>query len=256
MPTEDSSSDALQAFAELVNNARNIVFFTGAGISTESGIPDFRSPGTGLWTKMKPIQFQDFVASAEVRTESWQRRFEGERVMENALPNKGHQAVANIMAQDKGLVVITQNVDNLHQAGGVADAQVIELHGNASYATCLECSTRYEMADLADQFAAQGQVAPCSRCGGIIKTATISFGQAMPAEPMALAQAAVDACDLMIVAGSSLQVFPAASFPEYAKQQGAKLVIVNREPTPLDDIADLVLHREIGETLAFVGDVN
>ena len=250
------SNDKLQEFMDLVNAARKIVFFTGAGISTESGIPDFRSPGTGLWTKMKPIQFQDFIASAEVRTESWRRRFEGERVMEDALPNKGHLAVANLMNNGKGLVVITQNVDNLHQAGGVRDDQVIELHGNASYANCLECGTRYELADLASQFATQSQVAPCSRCGGIIKTATISFGQAMPEQPMAQAQAAVDACDLMIVAGSSLQVFPAASFPEYAKQRGAKLVIVNREPTPLDDIADLVLHREIGETLAFIGNVN
>lgn len=250
------SNDELEDFMGLVTTARKIVFFTGAGISTESGIPDFRSPGTGLWTKMKPIQFQDFVASAEVRTESWRRRFEGERVIEDALPNKGHLAVANLMNNGQGLVVITQNVDNLHQAGGVPDDQVIELHGNACYATCLECNTRYELADLETQFSAQGQVPPCSRCGGIIKTATISFGQAMPEQQMAQAQAAVEACDLMIVAGSSLTVFPAASFPEYAKQRGAKLVIVNREPTPLDDIADLVLHREIGETLAFVGDVN
>jgi NAD-dependent deacetylase len=249
-------NDPLQEFMDLVSAARKIVFFTGAGISTESGIPDFRSPGTGLWTKIKPIQFQDFVASAEVRAESWRRRFDGERVMENAHPNKGHLAVANLMTSGKGLVVITQNVDNLHQAGGVPDDQVIELHGNASYATCLECRLRYELADLETQFSTQGQVAPCSRCGGIVKTATISFGQAMPERQMAQAQAAVDECDLMIVAGSSLLVFPAASFPEYAKQRGAKLVIVNREPTPLDDIADLVLHREIGETLAFVGDVN
>lgn len=250
------SNDALEAFMALVTAAHKIVFFTGAGISTESGIPDFRSPGTGLWTKMKPIQFQDFVASTDVRTESWKRRFEGERVIEEALPNKGHLAVANLIAKGKGLIVITQNVDNLHQAGGVPDDQVIELHGNACYATCLECSTRYELADIETQFSAQGQVPPCSRCGGIIKTATISFGQAMPEQQMAQAQAAVEACDLMIVAGSSLTVFPAASFPEYAKQRGAKLVIVNREPTPLDEIADLVLHREIGETLAFVGDVN
>lgn len=250
------TDDPLQEFMALVSASHNIVFFTGAGISTESGIPDFRSPGTGLWTKMKPIQYQDFVASEQVRTESWRRRFEGERVMENAQPNKGHLAVANLMASSRGLAVITQNVDNLHQAGGVPDDQVIELHGNACYATCLDCNTRYELADLEAQFATQGQVAPCSRCGGIVKSATISFGQAMPEQPMAQAQAAVDKCDLMIVAGSSLAVFPAASFPQYAKQLGAKLVIVNREPTPLDDIADLVLHREIGETLAFVGDVN
>ena len=219
-----SDDQDLERFTEMVDAAQSIVFFTGAGISTESGIPDFRSPGTGLWTKMKPIQFQDFVASEEVRQESWRRRFDGERVMENAEPNLGHRAVAELIRREKATHVITQNVDNLHQDAGADDDAVIELHGNASYATCLSCAVRYEMADLEAQFRDTGAVAPCASCGGIVKSATISFGQSMPELAMQRAQSAVEACDLCIVAGSSLQVYPAAGFPEYAKRLGAGLV--------------------------------
>ena len=246
----------LEALAKLIESAQRIVFFTGAGISTESGIPDFRSPGTGLWTKMKPIQFQDFVASEEMRQESWRRRFSGERKMETAKPNKGHDSVAHLMELGRCLAVITQNVDNLHQDAGVPDDQVIELHGNASYAKCLSCETRYEMADLEQQFVQRGNVEPCSRCGGIVKSTTISFGQSMPEKEMARAQEATEATDLMIIAGSSLLVYPAAGFPEYAKRLGAKLAIVNREATPLDDIADVVVHGEIGPTFSFVVGIN
>jgi NAD-dependent deacetylase len=240
----------------IIESARNVVFFTGAGISTESGIPDFRSPGTGLWNKMKPIEFQDFVASDEVRQESWRRRFSGERTLENARPNKGHKAVAKLINTGKASAVITQNVDNLHQDSGIPDPQVIELHGNTSYASCLSCSTRMEMADVERQFLQHGRVEPCGRCGGIIKSATISFGQAMPEGPMQAAQSATEACDVMIVVGSSLVVYPAAGFPEHAKRRGATLIILNREPTPLDEIADLVLHEEIGPTLSYVVGIN
>lgn len=240
----------------MLDTARRVVVFTGAGISTESGIPDFRSPGTGLWTKIKPIQFQDFVASEAVRQESWRRRFTGERLMENAKPNKGHEAVAKLIAEGKCTAVITQNVDNLHQDSGVPDSQVIELHGNASFATCLSCHTRYELADLEEQFKATQRVAPCARCGGIIKGATISFGQSMPEREMERARQHTLACDLFMVIGSSLSVYPAAGFPEFAKQRGAGLVILNREETPLDSIADLVLHREIGPSLSYVVGIN
>jgi NAD-dependent deacetylase len=249
----DEDVDALRA---LVEAAQNIVFFTGAGISTESGIPDFRSPGTGLWNKIKPIEFQDFLASQETRTESWRRRFGGDRKMEHAKPNKGHEAVARLVGSGKASAIITQNVDNLHQDSGVPDDRVIELHGNASYATCLSCGTRYEMAHLEQQFHRHQRVDPCGRCGGIIKGATISFGQAMPEEAMARAQAATQACDLMIIIGSSLVVYPAAGFPEYAKQLGAGLAIVNREETPLDSLADVVVHREIGPTMSYVVGIN
>ena len=248
--------DSVSRLTAIIESARNVVFFTGAGISTESGIPDFRSPGTGLWNKMKPIEFQDFVASDEVRQESWRRRFSGERTLENARPNKGHKAVAKLINTSKASAVITQNVDNLHQDSGIPDPQVIELHGNTSYASCLSCSTRMEMADVERQFLQHGRVEPCGRCGGIIKSATISFGQAMPEGPMQAAQSATEACDVMIVVGSSLVVYPAAGFPEHAKRRGATLIILNREPTPLDEIADLVLHEEIGPTLSYVVGVN
>lgn len=240
----------------MLDAARRVVVFTGAGISTESGIPDFRSPGTGLWTKIKPIQYQDFVASEAVRQESWRRRFSGERLMENAKPNKGHEAVAKLVAEGKCTAVITQNVDNLHQDSGIPESQIIELHGNASFATCLTCHTRYELADLEEQFKSTQRVAPCGRCGGIIKGATISFGQSMPEREMERARQQTLACDLFMVVGSSLSVYPAAGFPEYAKQRGARLVIVNRDETPLDPIADLVLHREIGPSLAYVVGIN
>lgn len=247
------SADALK---DLIHRSKRIVFFTGAGISTESGIPDFRSPGTGLWNTIKPIQFQDFMASDAVRQESWKRRFEGEKVMETARPNRGHYAVAQLVNSGKASAVITQNVDNLHQNSGIDPDKVIELHGNATYAHCLRCQLRYELADLEATWKQIGRVEACSRCGGIIKSATISFGQAMPEEAMERAREETEACDLMIVLGSSLVVYPAAGFPEYAKRMGAKLAIVNREETPLDDIADLVIHDGIGVTLGFAAGVN
>jgi NAD-dependent deacetylase len=251
-----TENEDVDAFRELIEAAGNVVFFTGAGISTESGIPDFRSPGTGLWNKIRPIEFQDFVASEDKRREYWQRHFTGERPMANAKPNKGHDGVQRLIASGKATAVITQNVDNLHQDSGIPEDQVIELHGNASYATCLACGTRYELADLEQQFHRHGNVEPCGRCGGIVKSATISFGQAMPDAAMLRAQAATEACDLMIVIGSSLVVYPAAGFPEYAKRRGAGLVILNREETPLDPFADLVLHRDIGPTMSYVTGIN
>lgn len=253
--TKDAA-DQLDQFRRLLDAAQRVVFFTGAGISTESGIPDFRSPGTGLWTKIKQIRFQDFVASESIRQESWSRRFSGERTIEHARPNKGHEAVAKLIREGKATAVITQNVDNLHQKSGIDTNQIIELHGNATYAACLDCRTRYELAEIEQQFIHTGRVAACGRCQGIIKSATISFGQAMPEHEMQRAQQQTLACDLFVVVGSSLVVYPAAGFPELAKEIGAKLVIINREPTPLDPIADLLLHREIGQTLAYAVGIN
>jgi NAD-dependent deacetylase len=240
------------ALKTLIADAHRVVFFTGAGLSTESGIPDFRSPGTGLWNRVRPIDFQDFVASEEVRQLSWRRRFDGERVLERAKPNLGHVAIARLVETGKVISVITQNVDNLHQESGIPEAQVIELHGNAHYARCLSCQKRYELEALEVVFRRDDRIPPCERCGGIIKTATISFGQSMPEREMMRADEAVHACDLCVVAGSSLVVYPAASFPELAKQRAARLAIVNREPTPLDELADLVVHAELGVTLSQV----
>jgi len=234
---------------DLLGTSKRAVVFTGAGISTESGIPDFRSPGSGLWTKYKPIYFDDFVNSEDMRRESWRRKFAMESVLESARPNRGHLAVAQLVR--RGLVshIITQNIDNLHQDSGVPDERVIELHGNNSYARCLGCHERYEIDPIREAFARDETLPICDQCGGMIKTATISFGQSMPEHEMRRAQDAALACDLMLVAGSSLVVFPAAGFPAMAKQNGAKLVIVNREPTDLDDLADLVLNAELGPTL-------
>jgi NAD-dependent protein deacetylase/lipoamidase len=234
--------------ADLIAGSRRAVVFTGAGISTESGIPDFRSPG-GIWTRMAPIEFADFLASEEARRETWRRRFAMEEMFRAALPNRGHRAVTELVRRQKVHSVITQNIDGLHQAAGVGPDQVIELHGNTTYATCLDCRTRYELDALREAFERDGAAPRCSRCGGFVKTATISFGQAMPAAAMRHAEGETRAADLFIVAGSSLVVYPAAGFPELAKRNGAALVIINREPTALDRLADLVLHRPIGETL-------
>ena len=228
--------------------ANRIAIFTGAGISTESGIPDFRGTN-GVWTKMQPIMFQDFVASPEARRETWRRRFAGDDTMRAAQPNRGHRAVSMLVRQGKAQAVITQNIDGLHQASGVPEAQVIELHGNSTYAHCLDCGTRYEIGALRAAFDAEGDVPPCARCGGLVKTATISFGQAMPEEPMRRAREETMAADLFIVLGSSLVVFPAAGFPEIAKRNGAQLAIVNMQDTPLDGIADLVVHDAIGAVM-------
>jgi NAD-dependent deacetylase len=234
--------------AHLIEGACQAVVFTGAGISTESGIPDFRSPG-GIWTRMAPIDFSDFLASEEARRETWRRRFDADDMWRSALPNRGHRAVTELVRRGTVAAVITQNIDGLHQASGVPAAQVIELHGNSTYAHCLDCARRYEIPDLRVTFERDGTAPVCDACGGWVKTATISFGQAMPVEAMRRAEIETLASDLFIVAGSSLVVYPAAGFPDLAKRNGASLVIVNREPTGLDPIADLVLNRAIGETL-------
>jgi NAD-dependent deacetylase len=241
--------------AEMIRAASRIVVFTGAGISTESGIPDFRSPG-GIWSKMKPIYFQEFVASEARRREAWTRTFSGAAGWTGREPNAGHYAVARLVQQGKAAAVITQNVDNLHQDSGVPSDQVIELHGNASYAACLACGLRHEFADLRAPFLERGELPACRDCGGIIKSATISFGQAMPEEPMRRAEEETLACDFFLVLGSSLVVYPAAGFPVMAKQAGARLAIVNRDPTDLDPLADLVVNDEIGPVMAEVAPVH
>jgi NAD-dependent deacetylase len=227
------------------------VVFTGAGMSTESGIPDFRSPG-GVWSRMKPIYFQEFIGDEAMRREAWNRAFSGVAGWVGAAPNAGHMAVARLVASGKVSSVITQNVDNLHQHSGVPEAQVIELHGNASYAACLDCGRRHELEILKQRFLGTGDIPMCRDCGGLVKVATVSFGQPMPQDKMRLAEAETLACDLFLVLGSSLVVYPAAGFPVMAKRNGARLVIVNREPTDLDDYADLVLNTEIGPLLSSI----
>jgi len=240
--------DSTDHFRQLLADSSRAVVFTGAGISTESGIPDFRGPG-GLWTRMKPIDFQEFLASDEARQRSWQQWFDRGRSLREAQPNSGHRAVAHLVGTGVVAVVITQNVDNLHQDSGISADQVIELHGNATYAKCLGCGVVITMADIEREYRDSGRVGACVRCGGIVKSATISFGQMMPEEPMQRAQEETLACDLFIVLGSSLTVYPAAGFPLLARRNGARLVIVNQQPTDLDGVADLVINESIGATM-------
>jgi NAD-dependent deacetylase len=240
---------AIDGLRELVAGSRTIVPFTGAGISTECGIPDFRSPG-GIWTRMRPIEFGDFLASQEMRNESWRRRFAMEEQFGGAKPGRGHRALASLYRSGKVPAVITQNIDNLHQDSGILPADVVELHGNTTFATCLDCARRYELSWVKARMDRANGCAPDCDCGGFIKTATVSFGQAMPEEPMRRAQELAESCDLFIAIGSSLVVWPAAGFPLVAKRNGARLVIVNRDPTDFDAMADLVIHQDIGDALA------
>lgn len=236
------------ALGKLIGSSEQMVIFTGAGISTESGIPDFRSPN-GIWSKLKPIQFQDFVSSEEMRKEAWRRKIVIDEDMQRAVPNRGHRAVAALVASGKCNTVITQNIDGLHQVSGIPDENIVELHGNGTYAVCLECDLRHELEPIFAAFIRDETIPTCAQCGGLVKTATISFGQSMPVDAMQRAERATLRCDLFIVLGSSLVVHPAAGFPAYAKQNGAQLVIINREATDQDAIADLVLHKEIGPTI-------
>lgn len=241
---------AIARLKGLVERARVVLPFTGAGISTECGIPDFRSPG-GLWTKNKPIPFDAFVSSQEMRNEAWRRRFALEEKFSAARPGRGHLALASLYRAGKVPAVVTQNIDNLHQASGIPPGRVVELHGNTTFAVCLGCAKRYELAWVREKFeAAAGEAPDCPHCGGHIKSATVSFGQAMPEAEMRKAEKLTAACDLFLAIGSSLVVWPAAGFPLIAKRHGAALVIINREATDFDDLADLVVRQDIGAVLA------
>ncbi len=245
---------AIARLQDLVHGSNSIVPFTGAGISTECGIPDFRSPG-GLWTKNRPIPFDEFIASQEARNESWRRRFAMQAQFGGAKPGRGHRAVAGLYEAGKVPAVVTQNIDNLHQAAGIPAKDVVELHGNTTFAHCLDCNERFELDWVRRCMDAGNGCAPdCPSCGGYIKTATISFGQAMPEDAVRRAEELVQSCDLLVSIGSSLVVWPAAGLPLLAKRSGAMLVIINREPTDFDDIADLVVRADIGTVLEpFVG---
>ena len=232
----------------LIEKSKKLVFFTGAGISTNSGIPDFRGP-KGVWKTSTPIYFQDFISSKEKRTESWEKKFSNELSIDSAKPNIGHFKLAEIMNRKEETHLITQNVDNLHQDSGIDNSKITELHGNATYAKCLDCSKKYELTFIKEDFLATKEPPICNICGGLIKTATISFGQAMPEEEMITAQRVSIQSDLFICLGSSLAVFPAADLPLLAKETGANLVIINNEPTQMDHLSDLVINRDISEVL-------
>lgn len=230
-----------------IAQSRRIVGFTGAGISTESGIPDFRSPN-GVWARNRTVYFQEFMSHREDRIEYWRQKAESWPAMRDAVPNAGHRAFVALEKQGRLRAMITQNIDGMHQRAGQDPALVVELHGTTVEAGCLSCGKRTPMDEAVARVLA-GDLAPECQCGGYLKPATISFGQAMPEKEMIRATAATAGCEVFLAVGSSLVVHPAAGLPALAKQRGAKLIIINRTPTPLDDIADLVLHEEIGAVL-------
>lgn len=242
-------SDVIARLADMLRNAEHAVAFTGAGISTESGIPDFRSPG-GVWSKNTPVMYHDFLSDPAERRRYWRMRTESMTTMLPAKPNAGHHVLARLEEEGRIVALITQNIDELHQKAG--SRRVLELHGTAMTVSCLSCEKRWPAAVIQERVSA-GDVEPaCDECSGILKSMTISFGQAMPEVVMRDAKALAQDCDLFLAIGSSLVVHPAAALPAIARTCGARLAIINRDPTPLDDMADIVIRAPIGETLTQV----
>jgi NAD-dependent deacetylase len=239
---------AIRDLARLIENARQILAFTGAGISTECGVPDFRSPGSP-WLRHPPMPFQEFMASEANRAEAWRRKFVMDDLYRGARPGRGHRALARLDEIGRMSALVTQNIDGLHQASGIAEDRIIELHGNGSYALCLDCGQRHALGPIRQHLEETGAPPACVACGGIVKSGTISFGQAIPEAALRRARREAERCDLFLAIGSSLVVQPAAILPLLAKQAGATLVIVNRDRTPLDAVADLVIGEDIGDVL-------
>ncbi|MFO7783116.1 MAG: SIR2 family NAD-dependent protein deacylase [Thermodesulfobacteriota bacterium] len=242
--------EAIQKGATLIAKAGSIMAFTGAGLSTESGIPDFRSPG-GIWERYDPSEFEyhRIVSSDRAREAYWKMSTEFYGTMKNARPNPAHLALKSLEDMGKLSVIVTQNIDNLHQKAGNSPGKIIEVHGTAFRVSCLNCGKSYER-DVIEARLAAGDVIPaCDHCAGILKPATISFGQAMPQEALEAGFRHAEECELCLVLGSSLVVYPAASIPARAVQKGARLLIINRDPTHLDAQADIVIHESVGEVL-------
>ena len=236
----------LPRIAGLLKQSSAAIAFTGAGISTESGIPDFRSPH-GIWAKYQPVYYQQFLSSAEARFEYWRQKCEAQQAFGDAQPNVGHKLLAKWESAGLLRAIITQNIDGLHQLAGSQD--VLELHGTARRAVCVECAKLYEVEPLVAQFLIDQQVPQCEQCSGWLKHATVSFGQTLPPDVFQRSATLCKQADLMLAIGSSLVVEPAASLPRLGCQRGAKLIILNRTETGLDALADFVLQTEIGETL-------
>lgn len=242
-----NDDDAFGKIAGKLKDARCTVVFTGAGISTESGIADFRSPG-GVWSRYRPVMYQDFVASREARQRYWAMKKEAHAEFAGARPNSAHRALADLEKEGKLRAIITQNIDGLHQDAG--SEKVLELHGTARHVICLGCPRRYTAEEIIRRMDEEGIDVPiCDDCGGPLKPATISFGQNLPVDVLAESEQLCRECELFLALGSSLVVQPAAGLPALAKQRGACLVIINRDETPLDSIADHVIRTPIGESM-------
>ena len=234
--------------AGLLADSERIVAFTGAGISTESGIPDYRGPG-GVWSTGKPPTLGDFLTSEDVRRDYWEQRRSGYRALAATEPNPGHRALVELEHAGRLMGTITQNIDGLHQKSGSDPARVVELHGTSHAIRCLECGTVFPAQAIQERLERTTGEPPCEVCGGPLRSATVLFGEPMPVEPLRRAVDLAQRADLMLVVGSSLVVQPAARLPVIAKQAGAKLAMVNRDGTPLDRIADLAIVGDAGSTL-------
>jgi NAD-dependent deacetylase len=245
--------DLIEKAAGIIREGKKILVFTGAGLSTESGIPDFRSPG-GIWDRYDPQDFyyQRIVADESAREKYWKMSSEYYAVMKEARPNRAHLAVRELEDIGKLLAVVTQNIDSLHQRAGNSPDKIIEIHGTAFFVSCLSCGKRYGRDEIEERLQAGEKAPSCDSCRGILKPATVSFGQAMPESEMAEAIRCARECDVCMVLGSSLVVYPAASVPFHAAEEGARLVIVNRDPTPLDLQAEVVIHKSLGDTLTTI----
>jgi len=248
--------DLIRKGAQLIRESNKILVFTGAGISTESGIPDFRSPG-GLWSKYDPsdFYFQKIISDEKARQKYWKMSSEYWDVMKDAKPNRGHIAIKKLEDAGKLLAVVTQNIDRLHHKAGNSPEKIIELHGTAFSVSCLTCGKKYDREEIEKRIRSGIKVPYCDRCSGILKPDTISFGQPLPQEKLVMAFKYAEQCDLCIVLGSSLVVYPAASVPSHAVQHGSKLIIINRDPTHLDQEADVVIHDSISKALGDMVDL-
>jgi NAD-dependent deacetylase len=243
---------SLEQFAAKIRESNEIVVFTGAGISTESGIPDFRSPG-GIWTRYKPVTHQEYIASEQARIKAWKRRLETYDAAKSARPNIGHYFVNSLNVKEKLIGLITQNVDGLHSESGLPDDKIVELHGSNRKVICLNCSKEFDPDAVIKTLVGNFSSPKCDTCSGILKSATVSFGQAMPLDAMRKAEEWTAKAEVFVVMGSSLQVHPAAAFPVIAKRNGALLAIVNREAGPLDEVSDYLHH---GAIVAFCQEFN
>ena len=241
----NNQHDKVGEFAEILKSCGPICFFTGAGISTESGIPDFRSPG-GIWSKYRIIQFQEFLESEQARLEDWRRRFDMASVFDEAEPNKAHIWISKLVATGKATGVITQNIDNLHQRSGIDDDKIVTFHGTGGHAHCLNCGALYEIKEMRKRIE-EYKTSPECFCGGLIKSAVVSFGETIPHTHMENAVSMIDRSDILIVIGSSLSVWPAAGLIDYGVNQGKDIIIINKTETDFDKKARLTLHENAGE---------
>jgi NAD-dependent deacetylase len=244
-----NQSSAITRIAQFLAESKRAIAFTGAGISTESGISDFRSPG-GIWSRYQPVLFRDFLSSEDARRRYWKMKKEGYHELKMAKPNDGHRVLAALEASGRIVAVITQNIDGLHQDAG--SRRVLELHGTSRHCVCLECAERFDPDDIQARLESGVEIPVCEHCGGLLKSATISFGQSLPADVLTEAFDLSMSTDLVLALGSSLVVEPAASIPLQAKNNQARLVIINNVETPLDGLADIVVHQPIGETMSQV----